>query len=529
MPMPLTISTGLTFRPRRILSSALASCCLALAATVAGGEPLAWFRDGQPTAAAREAVALLAAAADDGLDPTDYNASTLQTAFAASGNPAGAPQAELEQSLTVAMQRFLLDMRRGRINPALLGENYSPGTTTRLDPDRLLREALAAQQVAPAVAAARPPLGQYERLREALARYRTLGNDPAWHQPLPPLPGRKLEPGQLWPGSARLMQRLEHLGDIPANTPAPPRYEGAAVAGVQAFQQRHGLTPDGVIGKGTLDALEVTPGTRVRQIELALERLRWTPHPERAVIVNVPKFVVRGYDARDGRSAERVAMNIIVGNAAKTQTPIFDATMRYIEFSPYWNVPPSIARGETIPKLRRDPAYFEQQGFEFVSRDGQVIGHLSEANIEAVRSGQMRIRQRPGAKNALGDIKFVFPNADNIYLHHTPTPKLFQRDRRDFSHGCIRVEQPVELAKFVLAGQPEWDEERIVQAMTRGKSATLQLNEPLPVVIAYRTVVVRDGKVHFFADLYGRDARLRDALAARKRLPAPSESRENIL
>lgn len=534
MLMPLTNRTGPTFRPSRIARRALVYCCLALAATAASSETLSWFRDGQPTAAAREAVALLAAAATDGLDPTDYNASTLHAALAASGKSTGAPQTELEQSLTVAMQRFLLDIRCGRIDPLVIDENFTTNTNDWLDPDRLLREALSAQQVAPAVAAARPPLAQYERLREALARYRMLENDPTWLQRLPPLPGpslpgRKLEPGQPWAGVTQLMQRLERLGDLASGTPVPPRYEGAAVAGVQAFQQRHGLTPDGVIGKGTLDALEVTPGSRARQIELALERLRWTPHPERAVIVNVPEFVVRGYDARDGRSAERVAMNIIVGNAAKTQTPIFDATMRYIEFSPYWNVPPSIARGETIPKLRRDPAYFEQQGFEFVSRDGQLIGHLSEANIAAVRSGQMRIRQRPGTKNALGDIKFVFPNADNIYLHHTPTPKLFKRDRRDFSHGCIRVEQPVELAKFILASQPEWDEERIVQAMTRGKSATLQLNEPLSVVIAYRTVSVSDGKVHFFADLYGRDARLRDALAARKPLPAASESRENTL
>jgi murein L,D-transpeptidase YcbB/YkuD len=187
--------------------------------------------------------------------------------------------------------------------------------------------------------------------------------------------------------------------------------------------------------------------------------------------------------------------------------------MRHIEFSPYWNVPPSIARGETLPKLRRDPAYFDQQGFEFVTRDGRVVGGFSEANVAAVQAGSMRIRQRPGAKNALGDIKFVFPNPDNIYLHHTPTPRLFQRDRRDFSHGCIRVEAPVELAKFVLANAPEWNEERIVEAMTRGRSNTLRLTDPLPVVIAYRTAAVIDGKTHFFPDLYRKDAALAAALA----------------
>jgi len=144
-----------------------------------------------------------------------------------------------------------------------------------------------------------------------------------------------------------------------------------------------------------------------------------------------------------------------------------------------------------------------------------VINSVSDENIDAVQRGQMRIRQRPGARNALGDIKFIFPNPDNIYLHHTPTPQLFKRDRRDFSHGCIRVEAPVELAKFVLADAPEWSEERIVEAMTRGRSATLPLREPLPVIITYRTTVVEDSKVRFFPDLYGRDARLAEALRQR--------------
>jgi murein L,D-transpeptidase YcbB/YkuD len=217
-------------------------------------------------------------------------------------------------------------------------------------------------------------------------------------------------------------------------------------------------------------------------------------------------------------------MNVIVGNAQKTRTPLFEAEMQYVEFSPYWNVPRSIAKGETLPKLRHDPAYFQQQGFEFVGSDGRVVGEFSEASLDAVERGQMRIRQRPGAKNALGDIKFVFPNTDNIYLHHTPTPQLFKKDRRDFSHGCIRVEEPVELAKFVLADEPEWTEERIVQAMTKGRSATLRLREPFPVIIAYTTAVVRDGRVHFFPDIYGHDKVLDDAMRQRPGAPLSSNT-----
>ena len=156
-----------------------------------------------------------------------------------------------------------------------------------------------------------------------------------------------------------------------------------------------------------------------------------------------------------------------------------------------------------------------------------MVGGFSEANLDAVQRGQMRIRQRPGAKNALGDIKFVFPNPDNIYLHHTPTPQLFKKDRRDFSHGCIRVEEPVELAKFVLATEPEWTEDRIVQAMTKGRSATLRLREPFPVIIAYFTAVVRDGRVHFFPDIYGYDKILDDALRQRSAALSSSHTGKN--
>ncbi|MGE5946230.1 MAG: L,D-transpeptidase family protein [Betaproteobacteria bacterium] len=520
--LPPTLSHPAPSCPYAPLRQLALCSCLALAATASRAGELLWFADGQPRAASYQAVSILAAAAAEGLDPSDYDADRLRGALGKPGSlPAGAPD-DLDRALTTAMERFLLDVRRGRIDPAQIGEEFSPNATAALDPNTLLRQAISDDRLADAVAAARPHLAQYDELRAVLARYRPLKNHPAWRTPLPPLPGRKLEPGGAWPGLGRLMQRLEVLGDLPGGSSVPPRYSEAAVAGVRAFQQRHGLTPDGVIGKGTIDAIEVPPGTRIRQIELALERLRWTPQPERMVVVNVPEFVLRGIDARDGRSEERVAMNVIVGNAAKTQTPIFSAEMRYIEFSPYWNVPPSIARGETIPKLRRDPGYFHKQGFEFVGSDGRVTGELSEANLAAAQSGRMRIRQRPGASNALGDIKFVFPNVDNIYLHHTPTPQLFKRDRRDFSHGCIRVEKPVELAKFVLAGQPEWDEERIVAAMTRGRSATLRLEEPLPVIIAYRTAAVIGGQVRFFPDLYGRDARLRDALEGRRQSRVPS-------
>ncbi|MGV0974358.1 MAG: L,D-transpeptidase family protein [Azonexus sp.] len=504
-----------------------AMICLTVGLTIASLPPvladtLRWFSAGRPTATAHQAVGLLTSAADDGLDANDYGAEYLRKAIdnATSGPPLPDQRiAQIDLALTSAMVRYLADVHGGRVDPQRLAENYTPASSPGFDPDALLLTAIANDRLAEAARRAAPPLAQYLELQEALARYRELAGNPAWHKALPPPAGGKLTPGQTYVGLAALSERLQLLGDLPANGAPPSSYEGKLVDGVRSFQERHGLTADGVVGKGTLEQLDVAPEERVRQLELALERLRWTPLPPaaRAIVVNVPEFRLRAYAVRDGKFEMKTAMNIIVGNARKTRTPLFAAEMQYVEFSPYWNVPPSIARGETLPKLRRDPAYFDQQGFEFVGSDGRAISGFSESYLDAVQRGQMRIRQRPSARNALGDIKFVFPNRDNIYLHHTPTPQLFKKDRRDFSHGCIRVEEPLELAKFVLAGEPEWTEERIVQAMTKGRSATLRLQEPFPVVIAYATAAIRDGRVHFFPDIYGQDRILDEALRQRSR------------
>jgi L,D-transpeptidase YcbB len=235
------------------------------------------------------------------------------------------------------------------------------------------------------------------------------------------------------------------------------------------------------------------------------------------VVINVPEFVLRGYEVRDGRIELRRTMKVIVGQAARTRTPLFDEDMRFIEFQPYWNVPYSIARNELVPRLRRDPAYWTREGFEFVDGAGGVRTALSGAALDALLAGSLRIRQRPGPRNALGDIEFVFPNREHIYLHHTPSVRLFERERRDFSHGCIRVEQPVALATFVLQDMPGWTEQRVREAMGGGKSFTLTLARPVPVLIAYGTVLARDATMHFFDDIYGLDRVLDAALREHSR------------
>ena len=495
---------------------------------LAGPTPAAdgpvWFDAGRPTAQAQQAVGLLADAASHGLDPSDYDGALLQQALAGAqpGLPADA-EARLSQALTLAMQRYLGDLHDGRIDPRHIHHDFDLARRPPFDAAQLLRSLPPDA----AVRAAVPQLPLYEQLREQLARYRARAGDPAWGKPLPPLPaaGRaapKLEPGQAWAGLPRLADRLVALGDLSAPTATPLRYEGALVDAVKRFQQRHALQADGVIGAATLAQLQVAPSARARQIELMLERLRWTPllQGPRMVVINIPEFVLRAYEVRDGRIRVQREMRVIVGKAYDTRTPLFDEDMRFIEFSPYWNVPPSIARHETVPRLRRDPAYFEQQGFEFVAADGRVQTTLTPQALDAVLAGQLRIRQRPGERNALGDIKFVFPNRDNIYLHHTPATQLFERTRRDLSHGCIRVEQPAELASFVLQGMPQWTEARIREAMSAGRSSTLRLEQPLPVLITYGTVLVKGGSAYFFDDIYGLDRVLDAALRQRPRRPS---------
>ncbi len=496
---------------------------LALAGAAHAASAAAFIEAGRPTRAAQQVLTVLADAGAEGLLPQDYNAQRLAQAVqeAAQGAALDSPAAEtLDSALTTAVHRYLDDLHSGRVDPRKVHADFTVASPARIDPESYLAAALDSPQPADALRAAAPHVPLYASLRAALAQYRGLGDHPAWGTPLPALPQRSLEPGQAWAGLEQLTQRLAALGDLPKDTQPPTTYDSALQDAVKAFQQRHALAVDGVLGKATLGQLAVSPAERAHQIGLAMERLRWTPLQQgpRMIVVNVPEFVLRAYEWHNDRVSVQLTMNVIVGRALDTRTPLFNEDMRFIEFSPYWNVPPSIAKSETVPRLRRDPAYLQRQGFEFVSGNGQVITAVSSENLDAVLRGQMRIRQRPGPLNALGDIKFVFPNNNNIYLHHTPSPQLFQRERRDFSHGCIRVEEPVALAQFVLQDDPTWTLERIRKAMARGKSSTIRLATPLPVVMAYSTSIVKNGLVHFFADLYGHDRVLAQALSQQARL-----------
>lgn len=503
---------------RNLLFAFVLAALLLMTTSARATEPLLWFEDGRPNGEARQALDILSDAASEGLNPKSYDARALNQAFEAAGTGPALPaeaMERLDRGLTEAMERYLTHLHFGQVDPRLVEMNFSAPRTVGYDPAAVLREAVWDKRLREAVADAAPDLPLYQDLRRALADFRKFAGEsaasPLWQTDLPPVPNRKLEPGQTYAGLPLLIQRLVALGDLPADTFVSSHYDGAVVDGVKAFQARHGLEPDGIVGAQTLSWLNARPGSRVRQIELAMERLRWTPllTARSMVVVNVPENVLEAYEVRDGKIEVKARMRVITGNAAKTRTPLFDQEMRSIEFNPYWNVPSSIARQEVVPELRKYPHYFDRQGFEFVAGDGSVITGYSSAALDAVMRGQMRIRQRPGPKNAMGDIKFVMPNKENIYLHHTGAPRLFERYRRDLSHGCVRVEDPVALARFVLRNDPDWSEERIRSIMETGQSTTIRLREPVRVVIAYNTVRVDDdGPVHFFSDVYGQDSQL---------------------
>lgn len=528
LPLPRGPARRRRARPGRHAAGAI--CAAALVASgwlvlppPAAADPLEarlWVdAAGQPTPLAQQALALLADAASHGLDARDYGLPVLQQQAGAAG----------AATLQAALLRYLRHLHEGR---ALAPARPAGLRREPFDAVALLRAAVAAGDLAHAVQAAVPALPQYARLREALARYRGLAGHPAWSAPWPtlPLPAkarlRALSPGQAWEGLPLLAARLTALGDLaePVGTAtaatAAAVYEGALVAAVQAFQRRHGLQDDGVVGRATLAALQVPPAARAQQIELALERLRWTPLQDapRRIVVNIPEYVLRAYEMEQGRIVVRTQMKVVVGRAAATRTPLLQEDLRRIEFKPFWNVPPSIARGETVPRARRDPGYWAREGFEFVGAAGTADAVLTEAKLQAVLDGALRIRQRPGPRNALGDIKFVFPNRQAIYLHHTPSVQLFEQARRDFSHGCIRIEQPVALAAFALHGMPGWDEPRIRAAMGAAAApSVVSLAQPVPVLLAYTTALVKEGRIHFFEDVYGHDRELVRALRALRR------------
>ena len=362
-----------------------------------------------------------------------------------------------------------------------------------------------------------PQVTHYARARRTLAVYRARA-EAGEPESLPALPKDlpKIQPGDRWEGVPALAARLRAVGDLAQGAGVDDvEYTQVLVDAVKRFQRRHGLGNDGVIGAGTRRALNVPLASRVRQIELAMERMRWLPplDDKPNVFVNVALFRLWATDPTSG--GEPLRMNVVVGKSLDHQTPLFVERMEYVIFRPYWNPPRSIVVNELVPKARRDPAYLDKEGFEIVASGNEKAAALpgTPANLSKVVAGRLYIRQKPGPQNALGLAKFIFPNDEDVYMHGTPAQQYFARPRRDLSHGCIRLEDPARFAEWVLRDQPEWTRERIDEVMNGEKPTRVNLKQPLTVVLFYDTVHINsEGVLFFMEDIYGHDRELDAAL-----------------
>lgn len=486
-----------------------------------GGRPL-WTVHGHPTPAAHAAIEVLLGADDRALHPDDYDAERLaqrEKRLAGMVSPPARDVGWFDAALTVDMLRHLQDVRLGRVNPRNLsvGINVEP---KRLDLAQILKTAIDHNRIAEMIRDAEPRFVQYRNLKAAYARYRQLASAHA----IPTVSGPSVvKPGERFDDAGVLRRRLWAEGDLPAHSGGAlsndTEYDSVTVTAVRRFQERHGLDADGVLGPGTLAAINMPFERRKLQLELAIERIRWLPEITGGpfIVVNVPSFQLYAFDTLGHTGVPSFAMNVVVGRAdLGRQTPIFERDMQYIVFRPYWVIPRSILRKETLPAVRRSSGYMAKNNLEIYSGSGDTGPAVAAtpANINRVANGELGMRQKPGPKNALGLAKFIFPNDNNVYMHGTPATELFSRSRRDFSHGCIRLENPERLAVWVLRNPHRWPAHEVRRAMEAPKPQRVDLTRPLPVIIFYTTAVARpDGVVAFSGDIYGHDAKLEKALA----------------
>ncbi len=470
-----------------------------------------WVRGGQPSAQALGVIQALEQSRRKGLDPEEYDASRWQARLAAlkTGGGNANAVATLDAALTVSAMRYISDLHIGRVSPSHFKFGIDIEKNKYDLPQFLTTKVINAPDVAAVLSEIEPPYDGYRRTEAALQQYEELAG--RGDGPTVPEVQKVTSAGDAYSGSAELAARLRLLGDLPRDAAASPdeqKYDPSLVDAVKQFQARHGLTADGKLDKETIRQVNVPLANRVVQLEDALERWRWLPatFPQPPVVANIPEFVLRVFTA-DQKVA--LSMNVVVGRAVRTQTPVFAEDMKYIVFRPYWNVPPSIVRGEIVPGIVKDRGYIGRKGFEVTDTSGRVItsGTVSDEVLAQLRAGKLMVRQKPGPTNALGLVKFIFPNQNNVYLHSTPAPQLFSQSRRDFSHGCVRVQKPAELAAMLLRNQPPWTLERVQAAMQSGTdNQQVNLATPVPVLILYVTAVVEpDNSVHFFDDIYGHD------------------------
>jgi L,D-transpeptidase YcbB len=435
----------------------------------------------------------------DGLSPDYYHLTRIRALvdkLVQEPAPDSNQLSELDILLTDAFLTLGCHLSAGCVNPVTIETEWF-AKSLKVDVSSVLEQALKKKQIREALMELRPQKDIYSRLRLALARYRELSSRADWPSVSA---GPSLKKGSKSERVVELRRRLAASGDMSADeTTVGNSFDEKVEQSVIIFQKRHGLKPDGVVGRDTLNALNVPLKQRIRQMELNMERLRWILGniEDRFIVVNIANFRLDVIE----HDKSVLSMKVVVGKPY-LRTPIFTAKMTYLVINPVWNIPDSIARKEILKKIAQNPHYLAEQNIKTLKR--------SNATGKAL---PYRFQQEPGPLNALGTIKFMFPNEYDVYLHDTPAKRLFSENVRTFSHGCTRIEKPLELAEYLLRDDPRWSQQELLAAIEKGTEQIVQIPHPLNVHILYLTAWVDEsGIVQFRDDIYGRDKRLDEAL-----------------
>ncbi|WP_349557743.1 L,D-transpeptidase family protein [Marinobacter sp. NFXS9] len=458
-------------------------------------------------------MSVLAGIAGDGLMPDDYHASALaelqQDSETEYSQEALADRDLLLSDSFLLLASHLLD---GKVDPETTDPEWQAERHQR-ELYQMLSQALDSGNLVATVDALRPTQTGYQALRSAHGRLAAMANM-EW----PPIPaGPSIEVGDRDDRLPVIRQRLRLLGDLrgaEAGDPVADVFDDRLEPVIRAFQRRHGLTDDGIIGRKTLAMINLSPAQRLDRVDLNLERWRWLPDSLglRYVLVNIAAFemeVVQG---------NQVVMEkpVIVGQPYR-RTPVFSDQIRYLVLNPTWTVPTKLILQDKLPQILKDPGYLERLGFEVYEGWGTDRRRVDAATVDwsrvSARNLPYQLVQAPGPQNALGQVKFMFPNKYDVYLHDTPSRDLFQKSARTFSSGCIRLKDPLELAAYLLKGKPGWDEDRLNAVVASRKTTTVLLDDPIPIHLQYWTVWVdRTGTLQFRPDIYDRDPAVLAAL-----------------
>ena len=455
---------------------------------------------------------------DEGLNPDDYHLDKLKSLQLQLEQAPGEPSisATYDVLLSDALFRLAYHLLFGKVDPETFNPDWNLAREiNNRDPVELMQTAITNATIEQILVSKRTfNLPQFASMKVALKKYRELEAQGGWSAIAD---GETLKNGMQDARVSELRNRLVVTGDQPLEKSTGDVFDEDVELAVKLFQVRHALNDDGVVGPATLRALNVPIEQRIDQIRVNLERMRWIMHgvPDSFLVADIAGYEL--YYVKDRQIAWRTRTQ--VGKPYR-ETPVFRGDIKYMEFNPTWTVPPGILAKDILPKLKKNPAYLETKRFQVLTNSGKIVDpDTIDWNKYTARNFPYMLRQTPGPHNALGQVKFIFPNKHFVFMHDTSHRAFYDRSTRTFSSGCIRVKNPLKMAELLLEEEPEWDRTRIDQVIDSGKTTRVILKQTMPVLLFYWTVTVEeDGSVRFKEDPYGRDDRVLSALDGEFRL-----------